>query len=259
MIRTGVTRCDKCHGDPDGQRPPDRARPGRPRLHATVAPRVRLVPRRRRLGEPLHGEPRSRCRRRRTTAPARSATARPAGRCNPATAHVHPINDPAVNPGINFDVTEPGPRPGTNNGDGKIQPGEKVAGHVRHARRRRQPGHAGRLGRRWAAASTSRSPGPTTNRQPAAEHEPPARRDHGERAVHDSRSPRSCMLEYVGDSTGSARDVHDLADATLGGRRRARRRVDRPDGERRLGDGREPDPRRVRTTSTSCPGSAPTR
>ena len=44
---------------------------------------------------------------------------------SPLNAHVHPLNDPAYNAGVNFTVSAVS-EAGTNNGNGKIDPGEKV-------------------------------------------------------------------------------------------------------------------------------------
>ena len=125
-IRLGATACDKCHGDPDGAGP----------IPAPAQGSFAYSKQSRRACGSCHDDvvwshP--------YTANGQTMPAMfdddscivchsPTGGSplSPIDGHVHPLNNPAVNAGFNVDilsVTEAG----ANNGNGKIDPGEKVA------------------------------------------------------------------------------------------------------------------------------------
>lgn len=123
-IRQGVTACGKCHGDPDGSGPLPAPAQG---------DRAFDNPSRRACGS-CHDDidwdlPYS----------ANNSTMPPqpddqsCAFCHPVSgsmlsvmdAHLHPLNDPNVNPGTNFNLVSVS-EAGTNNGDGDLDPGERV-------------------------------------------------------------------------------------------------------------------------------------
>jgi Outer membrane cytochrome MtrC/MtrF-like, domains II/IV len=124
-IREGVTDCPKCHGDPDGS-------------GSLTAPaqgdHFNTAPSRRACGschddvdftKPYTSNG--------MTMPAQTDDTGCAV-CHPASgatlaikdAHLHPIKNPALNPGLNINVTT-FTEAGTNDGNGKIDPGEKIS------------------------------------------------------------------------------------------------------------------------------------
>jgi hypothetical protein len=125
LVREGVVSCDKCHGDPDG------AGPLPPPAHGDVA---YAQPSRRVCGS-CHDDvdwTASYVKNSQTMGP--QTTDSNCIFCHGVTgtpltvtdAHVHPLHDPAVNPGFNvtgLTVSEAG----TNDGDGTIDPGEQIA------------------------------------------------------------------------------------------------------------------------------------
>jgi hypothetical protein len=122
MLR-GVTACAKCHGDPDGAGPaPAPAQGGNAysvqsrkacgSCHDDVdwtRPYVANG-----VSMPAQSND-ANCL---TCHPASGST------LSPADAHVHPLNDPAFNPGVVFSVASVAEAPG-GNGDGNLDPGEK--------------------------------------------------------------------------------------------------------------------------------------
>ena len=124
QIRSGVTDCAACHGDPDG------AGPLPPPAQGDLA---LTQPTRRACGschddidwtQPYTANTQ--------TMPAQNDDATcvlchdPSGNGLAVTdAHLHPLLDPAVHPGLNFDI-QAVDEAGANDGDGTIDPGEKV-------------------------------------------------------------------------------------------------------------------------------------
>jgi hypothetical protein len=125
LIREGVTDCAKCHGDPDGSGPlPPPAQGDLCKTHPT-----RLA-----CGschddvdwqKPYTSNTQ--------TMPVQNDDAACA-LCHDSSgaalaiddAHRHPLNDPVVNPGLNFPIVSV-VEAGTNDGNGAIDPGEKIA------------------------------------------------------------------------------------------------------------------------------------
>lgn len=123
--RLGIVACAKCHGDPDGAGPAPA--PSQGLLHETV-------PNRQSCGA-CHDDVD-------WTKPYKSnGQTMPAHPLNQACnlchvpfgtdlsvrdAHLHPLLDPARNPGLEFDITSLA-EAGAHNGNGKIDPGERIA------------------------------------------------------------------------------------------------------------------------------------
>ncbi len=123
-MRRGVTACAKCHGDPDGTGP----------LPAPAQGDFAYSkPTRRACGACHDDVDWSRPYVANTQTMPAQADDSQCATCHPASgtalavrdAHLHPLLDPAINPGLRFGVTSV-TEAGTNNGNGKIDPGEKV-------------------------------------------------------------------------------------------------------------------------------------
>ena len=209
-IRTGVTRCDKCHGDPDGAAGPltAPAQGGHAYSNST-----------RRACGSCHDDVD-------WTLPYRSNFlemppqtddlscnfCHAQGALSPSSAHVHPINNPSLNPGINFNVMTVA-EAGTNNGDMKFQAGEKVAVTFAMADDAGTPVTP----TEWAAMSGSVNvviSGPTSNRQLILSTSIPLAAIPGATGPFTFNLNEAVQLEYVGDSTaalesfGTARTPH---------------------------------------------------
>jgi OmcA/MtrC family decaheme c-type cytochrome len=127
-IREGAAACDKCHGDPDGSGP--LAAPAQGSLAYSHVDRIAC-------GSCHDDIDWSKPYKKNTTSgmPAQADDSQCAV-CHPASGtavggsalagHVHPFNDPTFNPGLNIAVSKVA-EAGTNNNDGTIDPGEKVA------------------------------------------------------------------------------------------------------------------------------------
>jgi len=124
LIREGVTDCAKCHGDPDGAGPlPPPAQGDRYKTHPTQLACASChddVD----FANPYTSNTQ--------TMPAQNDNAT-CTLCHDSSgtglaiddAHRHPLNDPAVNPGLNFPIVSIA-EAGTNDGNGAIDPGEKI-------------------------------------------------------------------------------------------------------------------------------------
>lgn len=124
-IRTGVANCAICHGDPDGAGPIEAPAQG---------DLILAQPSRQSCGSchddvnwglpyTANGQ----------TMPAQANNSNcvlchttSGGPLSVADAHLHPLANPATNPGLNLAITDV-VEAGTNDGDGTIDPGEKVA------------------------------------------------------------------------------------------------------------------------------------
>jgi hypothetical protein len=123
-IRFGVTACAKCHGDPDGAGPLSAPAQG---------DNAYSVQTRRACGSCHDDVDWSRpYTANGATMPLQASdanclTCHPASgsSLSPVDGHRHPLLDPAFNPGLNFNITGV-TEAGTNNGNGKLDPGEKV-------------------------------------------------------------------------------------------------------------------------------------
>jgi hypothetical protein len=123
------------------------------------------------------------------------------GSLSAAVAHVHPINDPASNPGINFEILALA-EGGTNNGDGKIQAGEKIAVTFEM---RDDAGNPVTVPS-WSMMSGSVNlavTGPTTNRNLLLNTSLPLAGVPGS-PPYTINIPEVVQLEYVGDATAGA-------------------------------------------------------
>jgi len=125
LIREGITDCVKCHGDPDGAGPlPPPAQGDLYKTHPT-----RLA-----CGSCHDDVDWANLYTANTqTMPAQNDNATctlchdPSGNgLAVVDGHLHPLNDAAVNPGLNFPIVSID-EAGSNNGNGAIDPGEKVA------------------------------------------------------------------------------------------------------------------------------------
>jgi OmcA/MtrC family decaheme c-type cytochrome len=198
-IRRGVTRCEKCHGDPDGAGPITAPAQGN---NAFTEPTRRACgschddvdwskPYRANLLEmPPQTDDQS-C----------AFCHGSQGTLSPTDAHVHPINDPSVNPGIHFVITALTDA-GMNNGDGKIQPGEKVSVTFHMEDDAGNPVTVPS----WQGMSGSVSlaiAGPTTNRNILLNGSLPLGALPGS-GPYTTNVPEVILLDYVGDATAGA-------------------------------------------------------
>src|SRR5262249_35033502 len=120
------------------------------------------------------------------------------GTLSPMTAHLHPINNPALNPGINFEILSFS-EAGTNNGDGKIQPGEKIAVKFQMTNDAQNAVSVPA----WLSGGGSVNvaiSGPTTNRNLLLNTSLPLGGFAGS-GPYTTNVPEVVQLEYVGDST----------------------------------------------------------
>jgi OmcA/MtrC family decaheme c-type cytochrome len=201
-ILTGVTRCEKCHGDPDGAGPltapaqGDNAytQPSRRACGACHDDIDWTLPYTSNLATmPAQGNDSS----------CLFCHGEFSGTLNPVTSHVHPINDPLVNPGIHFEVTNL-TEAGANNNDGRIQPGEKVAFTFNmHDDVGNPVTPSG-----WASLSPAGSvnvaiAGPTNNRNLLLNTSLPLAGIPGAGPSFTVNVPEIVQLEYVGDSTAA--------------------------------------------------------
>jgi hypothetical protein len=206
-IRTGVSSCAACHGDPDGQGP----------LTAPSQGQIAFSqPSRRACGSCHDDVDWSRpYTSNGSTMPAQGNDSScllchgvVGSAIAPATAHTHPQQDPSFNTGTNLAVTGL-TEAGTNNGDGNIDPGEKVAVTFRVT------DDAG------ADIAPSAMPsitvvvsGPTTNSNLLLSTSIPAALLAGSQPF-TSNLPQAVLLEYVGDSTAGLGDVFTTARTPL--------------------------------------------
>jgi OmcA/MtrC family decaheme c-type cytochrome len=128
QIGMGVTACDKCHGDPDGSGP--LPAPAQGDFAYSHESRVACgschddidwtKPYKKNTDSGMPAQPDdSNC------ALCHPATGTAVGG-SPIAAHLHPLYDPTVNPGFNVAVSRVA-EAGSTNGNGKLDPGEKVA------------------------------------------------------------------------------------------------------------------------------------
>jgi OmcA/MtrC family decaheme c-type cytochrome len=206
-IRQGVTDCSKCHGDPDGAGPlaapaqgdlvysqPNRRACGS--CHDDVDWSVRYVANFQTMPAQANDASCAVCH-------STSGTA-----LSIQDAHLHPLVNPAYNPGVNIDLTGLA-EAGTNDGDGTIDPGEKVAVTFTV----KDDTGADIAPSDLASISTVLS-GPTTNRNLILNTSIPTGALSGSQP-YTVNLPQPVVLELVGTATGSLGDVFTTSRAPL--------------------------------------------
>jgi OmcA/MtrC family decaheme c-type cytochrome len=201
LIRTGVTHCQKCHGDPDGTGP----------LTAPAQGNLAYDNSSRRACGACHDDidwakPYAA---NLLVMPAQMDDAsctfchqQTGGTLSPVSGHLHPINDPVVNPGIHFEILSVA-EGGMNNVDGTVDPGEKIS--VTFQMRDDAGNPVTTSG--WASMSPAGSvnlavAGPTNNRNLLLNTSLPLAGVTGS-PPYTINIPEVVQLEYVGDSTGA--------------------------------------------------------
>jgi hypothetical protein len=196
-IRMGVTACDKCHGDPDRDGPIEA--PGQGGL-------VYAQPTRRACGschddvdwDVLYAANSQAMGPQPDDSGCNVAGCHPASgtALSPLDAHIHPLLDPAVNPGTNVLVSSL-VEAGANDGDGTIDPGEKIRVEVSFT----DDGGA-ELSPGDIASVNCLISGPVNNRNLLLSTSIPLAALAGPQP-HAINVPEAVLLEYAGDASGS--------------------------------------------------------
>ena len=204
-IRKGAVACAKCHGDPDGAGPlptpaqgdlafthPSRQACGS--CHDDVDWTKVYAANDQTMPSNL------------SNATCTSCHAETGDSIAVRTAHTHPLLDPAINPGLNFTVLSHG-EAGTNDGDGTIDPGEKIEVRFTVTNDAGVPVSPSDLASISAVMS-----GPTSNYNllqsiSIPNSHPAFSAGAGDPPVYTMILPRNVVFEWVGTSTASATDA----------------------------------------------------
>ena len=197
IVRSGPTECSACHGDPDGDGP----------AHAPAQGELVFAQPSRRACGSCHDDVKfdQNYQSNNQFMPPQADDTQCTfchqvqfpDALNPMVAHVHPLRDPARNPGLNWEVISMS-ESGANDGDGTFDPGEKISVSLTLENDQGLPVNASSLDFVRLLVT-----GPTTNPQLLQHVELPGFALPGAQP-YTFDIPSFQSLEFVGNSTGAA-------------------------------------------------------